>query len=147
MEIKKVWSVNCLLFDRPSKEGTPLDGHSSCVGGLKSLLNTEGILTLPVSVEWRIFDMNVKWFFAQWCRVLLSLSIFMKSLSSTFGWFVEMWLFLMALVVWFLWSETFFQGPVDFTYVVSCAVVGWAFPVVDYISFLSIWNWIFWMHE
>ena len=41
----------------------------------------------------------------------------------------------------------FFQGPVGFTYAFSCAVVGWAFPVVDYISFLSIWNWIFWMHE
>ena len=46
-------------------------------------------------------------------------------------------------VVW----NSFFQGPVGFTYVFCCAVVGWAFPVVDYISFLIIWNWIFWMHE
>ena len=29
----------------------------------------------------------------------------------------------------------FFQGPVGFTYVYSCAVVGWAFPVVNYVSF------------
>ena len=39
------------------------------------------------------------------------------------------------------------QGPVGFTYVFHCAVVGWAFPVVDYISFLCIWNWMFWMHD
>ena len=41
----------------------------------------------------------------------------------------------------------FFQGPVGSAYVFSCAVVGWAFPVIDYVSFLNIWNWIFWMHE
>ena len=40
--------------ERPSKEGTPLGGgielcgSSSFLGGLRSLLNTEGILTLPV---------------------------------------------------------------------------------------------------
>ena len=38
---------------RPSKEGPPsggieLCGSSSCLGGLRSLLNTEGILTLPM---------------------------------------------------------------------------------------------------
>ena len=43
--------------------------------------------------------MNGKCFFAQWCRVLLSLPIIVISLSSAFGCFVEMWLFLMALVV------------------------------------------------
>ena len=31
--------------------------------------------------------------------------------------------------------NSFFQGPVGFTYVLSCAVIGWGFPVVDYISF------------
>ena len=62
--------------------------------------------------------------------MLLSLSIIVKSLSSAFGCFVEMW-FLMALVVLFLWSETFFKGPVGFTYVLCCTVGGWAFPVVD----------------
>ena len=41
--------------------------------------------------------------------------------------------------------NSFFQGPVGFTYVFSCAVGGWAFPVVDYISFLCICSWIFWM--
>ena len=44
-------------------------------------------------------------------------------------------------------QNSFFQGPIGFTYAFSCAVVGWAFPVVDNISFLSIWNWIFWMHD
>ena len=44
-------------------------------------------------------------------------------------------------------QNSFFQGPVGFTYVFSCAVVSWAFPDVDYVSFLCIWNWIFWMHE
>ena len=43
--------------------------------------------------------------------------------------------------------NSFFQEPVGFGYVFSCAVVGWAFPVVDYISFLCILNWIFSMHE
>ena len=42
---------------RPSEEGAPLGGgielygSSSCVGSLRSLLNTEGILTANVSVE------------------------------------------------------------------------------------------------
>ena len=40
----------------------------------------------------------------------------------------------------------FFVGPVGFTYVFSCAVVGWAFPVVYYVSFQRIWNGICWMH-
>ena len=44
-------------------------------------------------------------------------------------------------------SNSFFRGPVGFTYVFSCAVIGWALPVVDYISFLCTWNWIFWMQE
>ena len=40
--------------ERPSEEGAPLSGgielceSSSCVGNLRSLLNTEGILTLPM---------------------------------------------------------------------------------------------------
>ena len=40
--------------ERPSKEGAALGvgielcGSSSCLGGLRSLLNTEGILTLPM---------------------------------------------------------------------------------------------------
>ena len=84
--------------------------------------------------------------FAWWCRVLHYLSIIVKSLSSTFGYFVEMWWFLIALVVWFLYSETF-----SFRYLlvspIYSAVQLLAFPVVDYISFLWIWNWIFWMHE
>ena len=103
-----------------------LCGSSSCLGGLGSLLNMEGILTLPMFL---LGDGSFIWMwsasFAQQCRVLLSLSIIVKSLSSAFGCFVEIWWFLMALVVWFLWSETLcFQGPVGFTYVFSCAVVG-----------------------
>ena len=150
MEIKKVWSV-VFCVERPSEEGAflgwqiDLCGNYSCLGGLRSLLDTEGILTLPIFL---LSDGSLIWIwsasFAWWCRVLLSLSIIVKSLSSAFGCFVEMWWFLMALVVRFLWSETFFQGHVGFTYVFSCAVDGWAFPVLDYISFLNIWNWIFW---
>ena len=127
-----------------------LCGSSSCLECLRSLLNTEGVLTLPMFL---LSDgsLILMWSasFAQWCRVLLSQSITLKYLSSAFGCFVEMWWFLMALVVWFLWSEpnSFFQGPIGFTYVFCYAVVGWTFPVVDYISFLSICNWIFWMHE
>ena len=40
--------------ERPSKNGTPLGREielcrsSSCLGGYRSLLNTEGILTLPM---------------------------------------------------------------------------------------------------
>ena len=42
------------FVERPSKEGDPLHGgielfgSFSCVGGLRSLLNTKGILTLPM---------------------------------------------------------------------------------------------------
>ena len=98
---------------RPCKEGAPLGGgielcgSSSCLGGLRCLLSTEGIQTLPIFL---LSDGSLIWMwsasFAQWCRVLLSLSIIMKSLSSVFGCFVEMWWFLMVLVVWCLWSET-----------------------------------------
>ena len=40
--------------ERPSKEGAPLGGgielcgNCHCLGGLRSLLNTEGFLTLPL---------------------------------------------------------------------------------------------------
>ena len=43
-----------LFVERPSEEGAPLIGvielygYSSCLAGLRSLLNTEGILMLPV---------------------------------------------------------------------------------------------------
>ena len=46
-------SIVCCI-ERPSEEGSPLGqeielcGISSCVGGLRSMLNTEGILTLPM---------------------------------------------------------------------------------------------------
>ena len=85
--------------------GIELCGSSSCLGGFRSLLNTEGILTLPMFL---LSDGSLIWMwsasFAWWCRELLSLSIIMKSLSCAFGCFVEMWWFLMAPVVWFLWS-------------------------------------------
>ena len=111
-EIKKVWSV-VFCVERPSEEGAPwgggieLCGSASCLEGLRSLLNTEGILTLPMFL---LSDGSLIWMwsasFVQWHRVLLSLFIIVKSLSSAFDCFVEMWWFLMALVVWFLWSET-----------------------------------------
>ena len=153
MEIKKVWSVNCLLCWKtkwrrcPLGWGIELCGSSSCVGGLRSLLNTEGILTLPMFL---LSDGSLIWMwntsFAQWCRVLLSLSIIVKSLCF--------WVFCGDVMVpdgtggliSMVWNS-FFQGPVGFAYVFCCAGVGWAFPVVDYISLLCIWNWIFWMHE
>ena len=84
----------------PLGGGIELCGGSSCLGSLKSLLNTVGILTLPMFLlcDGSLIQM---WSasFARWCRVLLSLSIIVKSLSSAFGCFVEMWWFLMALVV------------------------------------------------
>ena len=67
---------------------------------LRSLLNTEGILTLPMFLlSDGSFIHMLSASFAQRCRVLFSLSIIVKSLSSAFGCFVEMWWFLMALVV------------------------------------------------
>ena len=110
MEIKKVWSVNCLWCWKtkwrrlpPLGWGIEICWCSSCVWGLRSLLNTEGILTLPMFL---LSDGSLIWMwsasFPQWCMVLLSLSIILKSLSSAFGFFVEMWWFLMALVIWFL---------------------------------------------
>ena len=91
----------------PLGGGIELCGGSSCLGGLRSLLNTVGILTLPMFLlsDGSLIRMSSA-SFAQQCRVLLSLSIIVKSLCSAFGCFVEMWWFLMALVVWFLWSET-----------------------------------------
>ena len=90
----------------PLGGGIELCGSSSCLEGLRSLLNTEGILALPMFLL-SYGPLIQMWSasFAQWCRVLLSLSITVKSLSSAFQCFVERW-FLMALVVWFLWSET-----------------------------------------
>ena len=100
-------------IERPNKEGASLGweievcGSPSCLGGLRSLLNTEGILTLPMFLlsDGSLIQMCSA-SFAQWCRVLLSLSIIVKSLSSAFGCFVEMWWFLMVLAVCFLLSET-----------------------------------------
>ena len=81
---------------RPSKECVPfgwgieLHGCSSYVWHLRSLVNTEGILTLPMFL---LSDGSLIWMwsaaFAQWCRMLLSLSIIVKSVSSAFGWFLE----------------------------------------------------------
>ena len=90
------------------------------------------------------------------CEVLLffcevgccCLSIFVKSYKFCF------WLICRDVVVSdgidglisMFWNS-FFQEPICFTYVFSCAVVDWEYPVIDCASFLSIWNWIFWMHE
>ena len=81
--------------------GIELCGSSSCLGSLRSLLNTKGILTLPMFL---LSDgsLTQMWSasFAWWCRVLLSLSIIVKSSSSAFGCFVEMW--------WFHWWFDFY---------------------------------------
>ena len=154
MEIKKVWSVNCLLSWKTKWRRCPLAGGIElcrCYGyvwGLRILLNTGGILTLPMFLfsDGSLIQM---WSasFTWWCRVLLSVyycEIFkfyflvfcgdVVVLDGTGG---------LISLVW----NSFFWGPIGFTYVFSCAFVGWAFPVVDYFSFLSIWNWIFWIHE
>ena len=145
--------LNVFCIERPSEEGAPLGsgqncGSSSCEGSLRSLLNTKGILTLPMFLL-----SNGSWIkmwsacFAWWCRVLLSLS-YCEIYKFYF------WVFCGDVVISdgtggfiSLVCNSFFQGPVGFTYVFSCEVVGRAFPVVDYISFLCIWNWIFWMHK
>ena len=55
MEIKKMLSV-VFCVERPSQEGAPLGwgielcGSTSCLGGLRHLLNTEGILTLSLDL-------------------------------------------------------------------------------------------------
>ena len=109
-----MWRVNFVLCWKtkwgwcPLGWGDGLCGCSSCVCGLRSLLNTERILTFPTFL---LSDGSFMWMwnasFAQWCRMLV-FSIIVQSLNSAFGWFVEMWWFLMALVVWFLWSEILF---------------------------------------
>ena len=40
------------------------------------------------------------------CSLSLSVFVIVKTFSSAFGCFVKIWWFLMALVVWCLWSET-----------------------------------------
>ena len=145
-----MWNV-VFCVERSSEEGASLGGRielcgtSSCLGGLRSLLNTERILTLPMLLlsDWSLIQM---WSasFAWWCRVLLCLSVIVKSFKFCF------WVFCRDVVVSdgtgglisMVWNS-FFQGPVSFTYVFCCAVVGCTFPVVDSISFLCIWNWIF----
>ena len=60
--------------ERPSEEGAPLGwgielcGSSSCLGGLRSLMNSEGILTLPMSLPitkchllQKVFKLQVLW--------------------------------------------------------------------------------------
>ena len=141
--------------ERSSQEGAPLVwgielwGSSSCLWGLRSLLNTEGILILPMFLlsDGSLIQM---WSasFAWWCRVLLSLYIIVKSLEFCF------WVFCGDVVVShgtgglisMVWNS-FFQGPVGFTYVFSCVVVGWVFPVVNYISFSEHLELDLWMHE
>ena len=107
-----MWSVNCLLCWKTKWRICPLgwgelSGCSSCAWGLRSLLYTEGFWLCQCFC----------WVMDLWCRreVLLllngvwccfPLSIIVKSLSSNFGYFVEMWWFLVALVVWFRLSET-----------------------------------------
>ena len=89
MEIKKVWSVLCwkTKWRRcPLGWGIWLCGSSSCVWGLRSLLTTEEILTLPMLLlsDGSLIQM---WSasFAQQCRVLVPLSIIVKSLSLLLG--------------------------------------------------------------
>ena len=122
--------LNVFCVKRPSEEGAPLGGgielcaSSSCLGGLRNLLNTEGMLTLPMFLLSdrsliQVWSASFAW---QW-RVLLSLAIIVKSLSSAFRCFVEMWWFLIALVVWFYGRKLFLSGTYCFhlcTLLCSC---------------------------
>ena len=109
-------------IERPSEEGAPLGGgiklcgSSSCVWGFRCLLNTEGILTLWVFL---FGDGSLIWMwsasFTQWCRVLLSLSIIVKSLISTFwclwrcgGFWWYWWLDFYGLK-FFVWGTCWFH--------------------------------------
>ena len=140
-------SVNCLLCWKTKWRKSPLGwgmelcDFSSCVWGLRSLVNTKGFWLYHVSIEWWMFYTNVRYSFAQWCRVLLFLPVIVKFLSSAFWWFVEMWWFGFYVLKLFLWGTYSFHPCIQLC---SC---GWALPVIDYVSFLSIWNWIFWMHK
>ena len=128
--------------------GIELCGSSSCLGGLRSLLNTEGILTLPMFLlsDWSLIQM---WSdsFAGWCRVLLSLSIIVKSLSSAL---CVLW---RCGDIWWHWwfdfcvLKLFLSRTCLFDLCIQLCSCWLAFPVVDYISFLCFWNWICWMHE
>ena len=78
---------------------------------IENLLNTGGIFNLPVFLSGGILTLPVfqlsdvpsiqRWSasFAWYCKVLLPLSINVKFLSSAQGSLVEMWWFVMALVV------------------------------------------------
>ena len=76
-----------------------LCGCSSCVWGLRSLLNIRRIMTLPMFLlsDGSLIQM---WsaFFALWCRVLLSLSVYCEISKYHFGWFVEMWFLMMRYI-------------------------------------------------
>ena len=90
--------------------------HSfSCLGSLRSLLNTVGILTLPMFL---LIDGSMTWMwsasFAWRCRVLLSLSIIVKSLSSAFGCFVRCGGFWWHWWFDFYGLKLFLSGPVGF---------------------------------
>ena len=140
--------------ERPREEGASHGWgdrtirRSSCVWGLRILLNTEGILTLPMFLlsDGSLIQM---WgaSLTQWCRALLSLSIIVKSLSSTLGCFVEIWWFLMAMVVWFLWSETLSFRNLLVSSMYS-AVQLWA-GHFQWWTMSVFWatDWIFWMHD
>ena len=89
-----------------------------------------------VSVEGLISDMNVKCFI---CTMVYGVDVsfyYFKILKFCF------WVICRDVVVSddtgglisIVWNS-FFQGPIGFTYVFSCA--GWASPVIDYVSLLS----------
>ena len=115
-------------------------GCSSYVWGLRSLLNTRRDSDFAnVSFDINIISEVLLLLDDVGCCCLLS--IIVKYLSSAFGCFCTDVAVSDGTGGWIsmVWNS-FFHGPVGFTYVFSCACVGWAFPVVDCVSFLSIWN-------
>ena len=96
MQIKKVWSITCLLCWKTKWRSCP-----PWVGGWG---HVAVLLVCKVwGVCWRLkWSASLAW----WCWVLLFLPIAVKSLSSTFGCFVEIQWFLITHVVGYLCSAT-----------------------------------------
>ena len=99
-----------------------------------------------VSVEWWIFYMNVKWFF---CSIMQGVAVSLYDCEIFNFWFKVISRDVVASdgtggLLSMVWNS-FFLGPVGFTFVFSCAVVGWAFPVVElmFTPFKLQDNWIF----
>ena len=113
-----------------------LCGCSSCVWWTRSLLNTKGILTLPMLLtsDGSLIQCEVFFFLdVVWCCFLCLLM--WNLLSSPFRCSVEM-----ALVDWFLWSKRFLSGTYWFHLYIQLCSCGRACLVIDYVSVHKLQN-------